>query len=148
MNPLLTFTRVYACSFCRHSVTCQRSPKWYFFGLCWRFCELSRTSRLCGLLMGSLNSQSFQSFPKLESRTPLRSLSCPWNCHRKLYWCGVPECEVNPSSRQIGKAARAAVPFDLQNGLRSGQQYGPCRIAILYYTSGKTAWLGRRHSLK
>ena len=61
----------------RHNVTCQRSPKWYFVGLCWRFCELSPTSRLCGLLMGSLNSQSVQSFPKLESRTPLRSLCYP-----------------------------------------------------------------------
>ena len=77
MNPLLTFSRVYACAFCRHNVTCQRSPKWYFIGLWWRLCELYPTSRLCGLLMGSLNSQSVRSFPEVESRTPLRSLCCP-----------------------------------------------------------------------
>ena len=46
---------------------------------------------------------------------------------------------MNPNSRQIGKAASAAVPFDLQNGLRNGQQYGPGTIASIYFASGKTA---------
>jgi len=98
---------------------------------------------------GQLELSELSKFPQVRIKnTAQKCLSCTWDRHRNLYWSRVPECGVNPSSRQIRKAAKAAVPFDLQNGLRSGQQYGPGRIASLYFTSGKTAWLGRRHCLK
>jgi hypothetical protein len=102
-----------------------------------------------GTAEGQLELSECSKFPQVRIKnTAQKSLLSPWDRNRKLYCCSAPECEVNPNSRQIGKAASAAAPFDLQNGLRSGQQYGPGRIASLYFTSGKTARLRKRYSLK
>jgi hypothetical protein len=65
MNPFLTFTCIYACALCRHNIICQRSPKLYFIGLCRRFCELSPSSPLCWLWMGSQNCQRSK-FPQVR----------------------------------------------------------------------------------
>jgi hypothetical protein len=68
---------------------CQRSLQWYFFSLCWRFCELSSMFLfyLCSLEGWSESSKSqTKVFPYFNSKPLKKAVFSPWCYHWNLLW--------------------------------------------------------------